>query len=301
MNSPLITMLTTTMMIIKKWFIIHLLPIICTGFTIDSPFIISLKHDGAGQENPRIRKLDGKIRISSRKVPIGTNEIKDVTVWELEKPYNLMEKGYSTPIDSSEQEVEKKKIGDPFGVIMWPGSILASRELVRHGHNVSGSTVLVLGAGTGVEVQCAALLGASKVIALDISSLTLKLLQFGAKEAGVGDIVEPVLFDLYSNEALPQCDILVAADVLYSPDLAQQVGKKVVEVLEWEKPPCLIVTDSQRFHGTDFLQDVNDRFQDRSPLEWQYYELQNIKGSGVMIDADQIYDSIVRMVSVGWE
>lgn len=289
------------MTILKKIFILQLLPILCIAFTIDSPSIISLQNDYGGQEKPRIRKLDGKIKISSRKVPIGTNEIKDITVWELENPSELMEMWWSTPVDSPEQEMEKKKIGDPFGVIMWPGSILASRELVRHGHRVSGSTVLVLGAGTGVEVQCAALLGASKVIALDISSLTLKLLQFGAKEAGVGDIVELVLFDLYSNEALPKCDILVAADVLYSPELAQQVGKRIMEVLKWDVPPCLIVTDSQRFHGTDFLQDVNEFCLDRSPLQWQYFELQNIKGSGVMIDTDQIYNSITRMVSVGWE
>lgn len=286
---------------LKILIIIHLFPILCTGFTIDSPSIVRLGNNQV-QQNPKIQTLDGNIKISSRTVPICTDEIKEITVWELEQPSKLMEMWWSTPHDSSETELKKKKekIGDPFGVIMWPGSILASRELVRHRQWVSGSTVLVLGAGTGVEVQCAAFLGATKVIALDISSLTLKLLQFGAEEAGVGDVVEPVLFDLYSHEVLPKCDILVAADVLYSPELAQQIGRRIVEVLKWDSPPCLVVTDSQRFHGTDFLPDVNGCFSDRSPLEWQYFELQNIKGSGVMIDADQIYDSLTRMVSVGW-
>jgi hypothetical protein len=135
---------------------------------------------------------------------------------------------------------------------------------------------------------------------MDISKLTLKLLRFGAEQAGVGGVVEPVLFDLFSQDELPECDILVAADVLYNKELAQQIGKRVVEVLSRDSPPSLLITDSQRFHGTDFLQDVNDIVSDQAPLEWKYFELQNIWASGVMIDGDQTYDATTRMVSTGW-
>ena len=275
-----------------------------TGFSVDSSkIIITLPGPASQGENGRSekrqkRRLQGKIPVISRDIPISTEEIESVTIWELEKPSKLMEMWWSSDLDRGAAAVKKEKIGDPFGVVMWPGSILASKELVKRQDSVQNSTVLVLGAGTGVEVQTAALLGASKVIALDISKLTLKLLRFGAEQAGVGNIVETVLFDLFSGEKLPDCDILVAADVLYNEDLSQQIGKRVIEVLSRDHPPALLITDSQRFHGTDFTEDVNEIITpNHDPLQWSYYELKNVRASGVMIDEDQTYDSTTRMVS----
>ena len=284
----------------------------CNAFSLDAPkkkVIITLPQEIDGgisntyKKQRQRRKLEGKIPVISRQIPINTDEIEDITIWELQKPSKLMEMWWSADLDPSAAAVKKDKIGDPFGVIMWPGSILASKELVKRRHDVENSTVLVLGAGTGVEAQCAALLGASKVIAVDISTLTLKLLRFGAEKAGVGDVVEAVQFDLFSGDPLPECDILVAADVLYNEELAQQIGIRVVEALSRnpDSPPCLLITDSQRFHGTDFLPGANDQLPERKqPLEWEYFELQNVQGSGVMIDGDQTYDATTRMVSTGW-
>lgn len=255
------------------------------------------------EENSQKRRIDGKIPIVSRKIPIGSEGIDEVTVWELDNPSKLMEMWWSADLDPASAPIKKEKIGDPFGVIMWPGSILASKELARHQKEVFNSTVLVLGPGTGVEVQAAAKLGASCVHALDISKLTLKLLKFGAEQAGVDNVVRPIQFDLFSKEDLPDCDIIVVADLLYNEELAMEVGRRCVEVLSRKLPPKIIVTDSQRFRGTDFLKDVNSRLEGRyrhAPLEWEYYELVNIKGSGVMIDCDQVYDATTRMFSAGW-
>jgi predicted nicotinamide N-methyase len=74
-------------------------------------------------------------------------------------------------------------MGDPFGVVMWPGSILASMELLKHHYRcpqsrIENKTVLVLGAGTGVEAQVAGLLGARKVIATDINQMAMRLLKY---------------------------------------------------------------------------------------------------------------------------
>lgn len=279
---------------------LHVLISSCWGFSANiAKTVIPLRVLQDEKAKPKTMKLDGKIPVRSRSVPIDTTEVDTIQIWELEEPSKLMEMWWSADLDPS-ATVKKEKIGDPFGVIMWPGSILASKELVKHRDQVANSTVLVLGAGTGVEAQCAALLGASKVIAIDISKLTLKLLRFGAEQAGVGDIVEPLQFDLFSGEPLPPCDILVAADVLYNEELARQIGKRVIEVQSRGSPPALLITDSQRFHGTDFLQEVNDVFPDRLPLEWEYFELQNVRGSGVMISGDQTYDATTRMVSMGW-
>ena len=74
----------------------------------------------------------------------------NVTVWEMDKPSELIQEWWS--IDESER---CSRVGDPFGVVMWPGSILVSKELLKlHYSNqlkspIVGATVLVLGAGTG--------------------------------------------------------------------------------------------------------------------------------------------------------
>ncbi len=246
------------------------------------------------------QKIDGKIPVISRTVPLGISDVPHVTIWELQNPSKLMEMWWAADMDAS-SAVSKEKIGDPFGVVFWPGSVLASRVLSEHKDEIYNSTVLVLGAGTGVEAQASAMLGARRVIAADISKLTLKLLKYGAEQADLGDIIEPLQFDLYSKESLPECDVVVAADVLYNEELAKQIGKRCVEVLNRPNKPKLVVTDSQRFHGTDFLGDVNkDLSRIGIQLEWEYIMLGNITGSGVMIEGDQTYDAKTRLVTTGW-
>ena len=56
-------------------------------------------------------------------------------------------------------------------------------------NEIKNKTVLILGAGTGVEAQAAAKLGASEVIATDINKLTLKLLNYGAEYSGFTDVI----------------------------------------------------------------------------------------------------------------
>ena len=66
---------------------------------------------------------------------------------------------------------------------------MAARELSKRKNEIKNKTVLILGAGTGVEAQAAAILGASEVIATDINKLTLKLLKYGADFSGFSDII----------------------------------------------------------------------------------------------------------------
>lgn len=282
--------------------------------------------DGTGH---RKRGKIGKVPIMSRTIPIQievplqekemdeNNNVKrlDVTVWEMDQPSDLIQEWWS--IDETERN---SRVGDPFGVVMWPGSILASKELMKQ-HYLSptksplkNATVLVLGAGTGVEAQTAALLGAQKVIATDINSLTLKLLEYGAaNDERIGDSVEGKYFDLFSDKPLPACDILIAADVLYNPELGKQVGLRLHEAItrsfeEGAPPTKVIITDSQKFHGTNFLEavtelkELNALFEenDWEQLMWKTQMLENVCGSGVLIDEDQTYDVEVRMIHWGW-
>ncbi|KAL9189091.1 hypothetical protein ACHAXT_011581 [Thalassiosira profunda] len=272
----------------------------------------------AGEERQRA-KLDW-VPIISRTIPIeigeGDKQKLEVTVWEMDKPSDLIQEWWS--IDEAERSA---RVGDPFGVVMWPGSISASQELMmRHFASpemspVSNATVLVLGAGTGVEAQTAALLGAKRVIATDINPLTLKLLEYGAKcDDRIGDTIDAKFFDLFSDEPLPTCDVLVAADVLYNADLAKQVGRRLHEAIvrsfdEGSPPTKVIITDSQRFHGADFLVEVdelrelNELFAENEweQLRWERQNLTNVCGSGVLVDEDQCYDVEVRMIRWGWQ
>jgi predicted nicotinamide N-methyase len=256
----------------------------------------------------RRRAMLGHVPIISRTIHIANDM--NVTVWEMESPSEIIQEWWS--IDESERT---SRVGDPFGVIMWPGSILASRELMKQHKAVSNATVLVLGAGTGVEAQAAAKLGAKKVIATDINPLSLQLLEYGAEriEGIPPDVIHAKNFDLFSSDPLPECDILVAADTLYNADLAKQIGVRLHEAIvrsfeDGHTPTRIIVTDSQKFHGTDFLAeqemiDLNAIFHDGKwkPLQWELETLKNFCGSGVLIDDDQVYDVDIRVIRWGWD
>lgn len=255
------------------------------------------------QGGRRERRRLGNMNVRSRDVPLGDF---NVTVWELEKPSELMQEWWA--IDEDERSA---RVGDPFGVVSWPGSVVASKLLSEE--DLTNATVLTLGAGVGVETQAAAILGARHVVATDINPLTLKLLKFGADcEERIEDgVVEAMRFDLFSNDPLPKSDVIIAADVLYNSRLAKRIGKRIHEAIvrsfdEGDAPVKLIVTDSQSFHGTDFLQepelkDLNAMFKEES---WEELRWEDTKcrfcGSGVMIDADQVYDVDVRTMKWGF-
>lgn len=145
----------------------------------------------------RRRAKLGKVPIVSRTIPINIDipdksetQLLELTVWEMEKPSEMIQAWWTV------EEAERTALADPFGVVMWPGSIVASQELMKkhvcHSPSqVENTTILVLGAGTGVETQAAALLGAHKVIATDINQMSLNLLDYGTSQIrGMSDIVE---------------------------------------------------------------------------------------------------------------
>jgi len=242
----------------------------------------------------------GNIPIVSRTVSISGSDdddyagIPNVVIWELKEP--------SVSINAWCIDEPDDTVSDPFGVVAWPGSVTASRELIKCGDNgIRNTTVLVLGAGTGVEAQVAALMGASRVIATDANELTLRLLRHGAEMAGLDCIIECKVFDLFSGEKLPDCDIVVAADLMYSKEIAKQLFRRCIEFLNRPHPvgtSKLIVTDSQRFHGTDFLRDIQEQT-DHTQATWVEQSLQNFTGSGVAIEEDQTYNVKTRLLKIG--
>lgn len=246
-----------------------------------------------------------RIPIKSRTVPLGRyiEGAQDVELWELAntETQELVESWMSK---DEWNELENENVADssgdfdPFGVVMWPGSIIAAQEMYRLKNNFVGKKVLTLGSGTGLEAQIAARLGAAHVLATDNYPLTLALLEYATKRAGLSHVIDTTLFDICSQDPLPDCDIVIAADVLYNDVLAKEVGRRCVEALSKVPQPRLIVTDSQRFHGTDFLDSINCERSDQYKLHWEEKNLEQVEVSGILINDDQKINVKARLLSI---
>jgi predicted nicotinamide N-methyase len=137
--------------------------------------------------------------------------------------------------DTKQQEEAQSLMLDPFGLVTWPGSVVATLELMRHQALVKDRVVFVIGAGVGVEAQAAAALGAKRVIATDVHPTTLKLLEHGVQQASDIDpnCVESRIWDLFGSDDVPhEVDLIVCADVLYNDKLAFQLIKRISKVYE---------------------------------------------------------------------
>lgn len=165
---------------------------------------------------------------------------------------------------------------------------------------IKDKRVLVLGSGVGIEAQAAASLGAKSVLATDIHPTTLKLLEHGAKEAGLDDVISTEMLDLYSDEPLPECDVMIIADVLYNDDLGMQVIRRIIEGRSEDPNMVVLVSDSQRFVN-DFDKDLNQLFRalDQPRVAWMSRRLPSFTGSGVLVDADQTYPVKARVIWIG--
>ena len=69
--------------------------------------------------------------------------------------------------------------------------------------------------------------------------------------------------------------------------------------------PGVIVTDSQRFHGPDFVPTLNSELErlggdwgGEVPLQWEERTLPSVTTSGMLVEEDQTYDVAVRILSV---
>jgi predicted nicotinamide N-methyase len=278
----------------------------------------------------------------SRTVPITSNW--NITVWEWEKPAAIIESYWDAhgrmlgslgsgssinPTNSGAGGADGNRLLDPFGLVTWPGAIVAAQELLRikeqqqQSSILENQTVLVLGAGVGVEAQAAALLGAKRVIATDIHPTTLKLLEYGVQqEAAITNknAIEPRILDLFSmhEHPLPHCDVLLCADILYNDQLASQVTRRCAEALTNNPRLKILITDSQRFVD-HFATELNERLlpilaqqqqtrrdadhdDDIPPplLAWEARKLDKFRGSGVAIDEDQTYDVDARVIRIGF-
>ena len=259
-------------------------------------------NESSGRQRRRIHLDHGKEAcIVSRTVRI--TEDWDITVWEWEKTASVVETYWAVQnqglaLTEAPRIPQKPALLDPFGLVSWPGAVVAVQELYQRPQVVKGKKVLIVGAGVGLEAQACAQLGAKHVLATDIHPTTLQLLQYGAEQAGVQ--IETQRFDLFSSDPLPECDVMIVADVLYNERLAYQIAWRVAEARKLYQATVL-VSDSQRF-ALHFETDLARRLLriDKPPQPvWEPRWLPTFTGSGILIDEDQTYDVKARIMWLG--
>mmetsp|Transcript_54496 Transcript_54496/g.61656 ORF Transcript_54496/g.61656 Transcript_54496/m.61656 type:complete len:336 (+) Transcript_54496:90-1097(+) len=271
------------------------------------------------QEEVTIRLTNSgkKVALISRTVTILDFS---VTVWEWKDPAQVVNAYWEAQrqiMMTASFGSSQNSLLDPFGLVSWPGAVLASRELCLHAENaVKNKNVVVLGAGVGIETQTAAMLGAKRIVATDIHPTTIQQLEYGIsrnEQIGNNIIVQTEILDLFATEReqpIPApCDLLIVADVLYSETLASQVCRRCAEALEKNSNIRILITDSQRF-VPGFIDELNKALTrvssstdqkgvNKAAATWKIQTMKKFKGSGVIIDEDQTYDVTVQSLWIG--
>lgn len=119
-----------------------------------------------------------------------------------------------------EPELERLGLGEPYWAFCWTGGQALARFLLDRPRWVRGRRVLALGVGGGIEAIAAARAGAASVRATDLDPRAVAATRLNARLAGVELQVDDA--DLLGVIEL-DVDVVLAADVTYSPELAAAV------------------------------------------------------------------------------
>jgi predicted nicotinamide N-methyase len=132
----------------------------------------------------------------------------------------------------------------PYGVVLWHSAVAVAERLSGYG-SLEGVRVLDVGTGTGLCSLLAATRGAD-VLAVDVIEPPLQLLQEAARQQGLS--IKTATFDIFSDDPLPDADLVIVADLLYEHALARQAGLRVVEAVR--RGSRVLVGDPERaFRG----------------------------------------------------
>jgi predicted nicotinamide N-methyase len=126
----------------------------------------------------------------------------------------------------TERTLGQTGLPPPFWSVAWPGGQALARYVLDHPGMLAGRTVLDLGSGSGLVAIAAARAGAAAVIAAEPDQLATAAI---AANAAANDVPVPVhVRD--AREAAVRADVVVAGDVWYERELADQVSAYLDEV-----------------------------------------------------------------------
>lgn len=184
-------------------------------------------------------------------------EVIEVPIEKLGRTVNILEASSNSQEVLVDRALNCKKGAveeDPYGVVLWPAATTVSNRLCSF--NLKNTTVLELGAGTGLVSFVATLLGAKSVIASDYNPLTLLMIEKAADIQPGGplsrEILSTMLFNIKDiSVPLPPADLIVIADVLYDKDLGIAVARRILEAMK--RGSKIIVGDSPSRLGRPFM------------------------------------------------
>ena len=113
---------------------------------------------------------------------------------------------------------------------LWHSSVVLAGWLAGHAAAFDGQTVLELGCGTGLCSLTLAAVSSARVVASDRDDAGLRLLRRSAEEQALQ--LETREVDVCGAAPLPPADWLVASDVAYTPQLADALARRCIELLE---------------------------------------------------------------------
>ena len=108
----------------------------------------------------------------------------------------------------------------PYWAWLWPGGAGLIHYLMEHPDAVRGRRVIDLGAGSGLTAITALRLGAAHALCIDPDPMARAACLANAALNGVAVDVAPAL----DPRAVPDADILLAGDVFYGEDVAQEAA-----------------------------------------------------------------------------
>jgi predicted nicotinamide N-methyase len=112
------------------------------------------------------------------------------------------------------------RLGAPFWATAWSGGQVLARYVLDHPERVAGLRVLDFASGSGLVGIAAAMAGAGQVIANDVDGYAIAAIEANANANGA--LIESDDRDLTGGDG-GDFDVILAADCLYSEDLAERV------------------------------------------------------------------------------
>ena len=116
-----------------------------------------------------------------------------------------------------------------YAMRLWHSSIVLASWLDANAAAFDGQTVLEVGCGTGLCSLALAAASSARVMASDHDEAGLALLRQSAQEQALQ--LQTCTFDVCGPAPLPPADWLVASDVAYTPQLADALARRCIEIL----------------------------------------------------------------------
>lgn len=126
----------------------------------------------------------------------------------------------------TERALGQPDLPPPFWSVAWPGGQALARYLLDHPELVAGRLVLDLGSGSGLVAIAAGMAGAAAVIAADPDPMAAAAIVLNA---AANNVRAPACV-ADAREADVRAEMIVAGDVWYERELADQVGSYLDEM-----------------------------------------------------------------------